>query len=95
MWKYSSLIVLIIALFTACNSEEENDGGTSFTPIDDKLHPLLFDTGSCWIYNSLVDNRVDTVNLAARKIDTLYVNTGSGYTNLVQVYVLWAASSTR
>ena len=93
MSKSSTFFFLILALLASCDPEVENGGGTSFMPISDKLHPLLFDTGSCWIYNNQVDSRLDTVNLTARKIDTLYVNTGSGYTNLVEVYVLDYLSS--
>lgn len=86
-YRYYLIIFMMIAALSSC-SDDEFGGGSSFASINENLYPLLFDVGSYWIYKNKDNDNTDTVKLVNTKIDTLYINTGNGFSQHLEIHIL-------
>jgi len=95
MIKNKLLLILLIALTSLSSCKEENtNGGNHLYTLNERLFPLLFKTGSYWIYKMDGGESIDTLIVKDAKIDTIGpFNVGDGYTSTDQVYYIGYSSS--
>lgn len=88
------MMLLGFVLGFSCSKDSTLTGGYQHHKIDSLLHPMLFDTGSRWIYQEQFTGTSDTILLQHIEEDTLgpYA-AGNGHTASEQVLRLFFSST--
>lgn len=83
------MILFIPLLFlVSCEKEERGCAGPTYSYLDERLYPLLFEEGSYWIYKIDSTNNLDSVVLSEKVKTTFAHNTGHGCASIEEVYYL-------
>jgi len=62
--NYKILLFFISFLFfLSCNKDETTNHYYQYINIDSALYPLLFDTGSYWVYENEINKIIDSISL--------------------------------
>jgi hypothetical protein len=77
-------MLLIMLGFGACDIEDDSTYDDTYYSaynytyykIDENLYPLLFDTGSYWIYENINNLLIDSIIIVGFEIDTFYIGPG-------------------
>jgi hypothetical protein len=87
------MLLLCLVLFS-CQKENTITGGHDYYQINEQLRPMLFDTGSNWIYANPQTSEKDSVVIVNIEMDTVgpYA-VGNGYTASQQIFFLTYHSS--